>query len=102
MEPIPGKERSLAIRRHWQLVWCAFSFCWWASSSYEFLEVEESPSEVVVAVPKQHEANITTTDKVERGGKEAGEERVLPIWPKALRKVRGWLEPYIMVWRYWR
>jgi hypothetical protein len=21
---------DLAIRRHWQLVWCAFSFCWWA------------------------------------------------------------------------
>jgi SRSO17 transposase len=23
---------DLAIRRHWQLVWCAFSFCWWAES----------------------------------------------------------------------
>lgn len=22
---------SLAIRRHWQLVYCAFSFCWWAA-----------------------------------------------------------------------
>src|SRR5829696_6944861 len=21
--------------------------------------------------------------------------------PKALRKVRGWLEPYVMLWRYW-
>jgi hypothetical protein len=21
---------DLAIRRHWQLVFCAFSFCWWA------------------------------------------------------------------------
>jgi SRSO17 transposase len=21
---------DLAIRRHWELVWCAFSFCWWA------------------------------------------------------------------------
>jgi DDE superfamily endonuclease len=21
---------DVAIRRHWQLVWCAFSFCWWA------------------------------------------------------------------------
>jgi hypothetical protein len=20
---------DLAIRRHWMLVWCAFSFCWW-------------------------------------------------------------------------
>ena len=23
-------------------------------------------------------------------------------WPKALRKVRGWLEPWVMLWRYWR
>jgi len=22
--------------------------------------------------------------------------------PKALRKVRGWLEPYVMLWRYWK
>jgi hypothetical protein len=24
-----------AIRRHWQLACCAFSFCWWASISSE-------------------------------------------------------------------
>jgi SRSO17 transposase len=24
---------DLAIRRHWQVVWCAFSFCWWAYGS---------------------------------------------------------------------
>ena len=23
-------------------------------------------------------------------------------WPEALRAVRGWLEPWIMLWRYWR
>ncbi len=23
-------------------------------------------------------------------------------WPEALRVVRGWLEPYVMLWRYWR
>jgi hypothetical protein len=23
-------------------------------------------------------------------------------WPEALRAVRGWLEPWVMMWRYWR
>jgi hypothetical protein len=23
-------------------------------------------------------------------------------WPEALRAVRGWLEPWVMLWRYWR
>ena len=23
-------------------------------------------------------------------------------WPEALRRVRAWLEPYIMLMRYWR
>jgi hypothetical protein len=23
-------------------------------------------------------------------------------WSEALRAVRGWLEPWIMLWRYWR
>ena len=23
-------------------------------------------------------------------------------WPEALRAVRGWLEPYVMLWRHWR
>ena len=26
---------DIAIRRHWQLVFCAFSFCWWASGQAE-------------------------------------------------------------------
>lgn len=91
---------DLAIRRHWQLVMCAFSFCWWASSP-DFLEVEASPAGVVA--PKKSEAN-TTTETVERGKKEAGEKKraLLTTWPKALRQVRGRLEPWVMLWRYWR
>ena len=33
---------DIAIRRHWQLVCCAFSFCWWA---YGHLPTEEATSE---------------------------------------------------------
>jgi SRSO17 transposase len=36
-------RRDLAMRRHWQLVCCAFSFCWW---EYGRLPIdEEEPSE---------------------------------------------------------
>jgi len=31
-------RKDLAIRRHWQLVCCAFTFCWWANAG--FLERE--------------------------------------------------------------
>jgi hypothetical protein len=38
---------DLAIRRHWQLVCCAFSFCWWAYGrlpTEEIAETENDPS----------------------------------------------------------
>jgi hypothetical protein len=40
---------DIAIRRHWQLVCCAFSFCWWANgrspaSLEELAETENEPS----------------------------------------------------------
>ncbi len=51
---------DLAIRRHWQLVCCAFSFCWWA---YGHLPTEE-PAETEDAPPP-------ATDAAGRGKKEA-------------------------------
>jgi hypothetical protein len=39
------------------------------------------------------------------GGKKNQEEakqRVRVCWPVALRKVRAWLEPWLMLGRYWR
>ncbi len=38
---------DIAIRRHWQLVCCAFSFCWWAYGrlpTEELSEMENDPS----------------------------------------------------------
>ncbi len=48
---------DLAIRRHWQLVCCAFSFCWWA---YGHLPTDE-PAETNNDLP---------TDSAGRGKKE--------------------------------
>ena len=42
---------AVAIRRHWHLVWCAFSFCWWHASQTGLLDrtpedpVDESDGE---------------------------------------------------------
>ncbi len=50
---------DLAIRRHWQLVCCAFSFCWWAYGRLPTDEVAEK------------ENDPTTTDSEGRGEKAA-------------------------------
>ncbi len=39
-----------------------------------------------------------------KGEKRSGERPEPPClsWPLALRRVRAWLEPYVMLMRYWR
>jgi hypothetical protein len=76
-----------AIRRHWQLIFCAFSFCWWAyiRRHYEVTPVDVAPE--TRPVPE------------EVGGKEeVGKERLPLSWPVALRQVRSWLDPWVMLW----
>src|SRR5215210_5568028 len=52
---------DIAMRRHWQLVCCAFSFCWWA---YGHLPTEE-------AIPETEDTPPTDVDAAGRGEKEA-------------------------------
>jgi hypothetical protein len=54
-----------AIRRHWQLVCCAFSFCWWACG--EHLELG-GPPEIVLEEDTQVLPTLSTTEG--RGKKE--------------------------------
>jgi SRSO17 transposase len=54
---------DLAIRRHWQLVCCAFSFCWWANAD---LLKEETPPGIVL---EEEAASTSTSSAVERGKK---------------------------------
>jgi hypothetical protein len=51
---------DIAIRRHWELVCCAFSFCWWA---YGRLPTEE--------LAQKTENDPTTAKAAGRGKKEA-------------------------------
>lgn len=58
-------RKDLSIRRHWQLVCCAFSFCWWACR--ECGEMRSSPAVVVLKDP-EHPSSATTDGAV--GGKK--------------------------------
>jgi hypothetical protein len=77
---------DIAMRRHWQLVCCAFSLCWWA---YGRLPTEE--------LAQKTENDPTSAEAAGRGKRRPG-----AFWPETLRAVRGWLEPYVMLNRYWR
>jgi hypothetical protein len=57
-------RKDIAIRRHWQLVMCAFTFCWWACS--ESWEVGSPP----VVVFKRDKALPALSEEAGRGEKE--------------------------------
>ncbi|MDQ2743951.1 MAG: IS701 family transposase [Chloroflexota bacterium] len=57
---------DLAIRRHWQLVCCAFSFCW-----YHHSQLAEDPAAAPCRAEPAADAPVSATDAVaERGGNE--------------------------------
>jgi hypothetical protein len=87
--------KDLSIRRHWQLVCCAFSFCWWACEEYS--KVGSPP----VVVLRDGKRPSSTVEEPSGGEKKSTTEPPLS-WPRALRKVRSWLQPYVMLLRYWR
>ncbi len=87
-----------AIRRHWRLVFCAFSFCWWARA--EQLELG-TPPDIILQEDAEVVSTASTTEAREKRS-ERPHRAHPPSWPRTLRQVRAWLEPYIMLWRYWR
>ena len=87
-----------AIRRHWQLVCCAFSLCWSHVShpaSRSTLGTTE-PSEPSAIPHTRVPAASTGTGKKLSAGTGV---RPQVSWPLALRAGRGWLEPWIMLRR---
>src|SRR5512143_638942 len=59
-----------AIRRHWQLVWCAFSFCWYHASHPTTSPTQEAkaPSEPDAALPTSVPADTAGTGKKNQRG----------------------------------
>jgi hypothetical protein len=90
-----------AIRRHWQLVCCAFSFCWYHASHPPCRPTEEAEES---SGPQAFPPVSVSADAAGTGKKISAESKARPLlcWPVALRAVRGWLEPWIMLRRYWR
>src|SRR5215203_4146941 len=75
---------DIAIRRHWQLVCCAFRF---------------PGGPTLACLPKSPPGRRMMFPPRRRDG---GKRRHRVSWPEALRAVRAWLEPWIMLRRYWR
>jgi SRSO17 transposase len=68
---------DLAIRRHWQLVCVAFSFCWWSyghlpASLEEPTEIEDAPAASVSGRGEKAEGRGVVAGGVEGGKRVAG------------------------------
>lgn len=90
-----------AMRRHWQLVCCAFSFCWYHLAH----PAPIAPPAGAIPETSLTERAQTAAPQAQRSGekKEAeASERPHISWPKALRAMRAWLEPWVLLRRYWR
>src|SRR5712691_2883160 len=81
-----------AIRRHWQLVCCAFSFCWYHQAHSALLAESDS-------TPVQKPAPKDATLETGVAKKKEPEKTARPqlSWPQALRAVRAWLEPWVLL-----
>jgi SRSO17 transposase len=101
-----------AIRRHWEVVCCAFCFCWWARFRDKTKPVAASDEHERVAGDRQARVE---PEKGPRSASVAGEKAAVaapaPLarareedvsWPVALRRVRSWLTPWRLLWRCWR
>jgi hypothetical protein len=71
---------DLALRRHWALVCAAFCFLWWYAEQHG--EDDGAPPAAPAERTDQKAAHVS--------------------WSAWLRRVRGWLEPFVLVWRYWK
>ncbi len=67
---------DLAIRRHWELVCCAFSFCWWAWPTLEEVPIDVGSPPAAVVLKEEESSSSTTADEQETadGGKKKGSE----------------------------
>ena len=74
-----------AIRRHWKLVYCAFSFCWgtWFADHPPHHNVQPEPGGGERGAAHRHPAPPSSS------------------WPRAIRAVRAWLSPWIALQRWW-
>ena len=95
-----GSANVQSLHVPWFLVWYVFSFCWYHASHPSASATEEAPE------PSEPEAPFhgSVLAEAEGTGKKISEGKgIRPqvSWPAARRSARGWLEPWIMLRRYW-
>jgi hypothetical protein len=79
---------------------CAFSFCWWAYVQQQDTQREE----IVDRAPERQpvlERPETVGEKEEQCAQRS-DRWMLSSWPVDLREVKRWLDPWVMLWRFWR
>jgi SRSO17 transposase len=90
-----------AIRRHWHLVFCAFSFCWraWFTTAPPTEPVTPTDTADTASPPDPGPTSAPGWGKMAPA--RTGPPRPVS-WPRTLRHVRGWLDPWTFLWRCWR
>jgi DDE superfamily endonuclease len=89
------------MRRHWQLVCCALCFCWYSQGHAPATEPRTAPVQPPPsAKPELEELPGEQRDEGKKEPEASG--RPLVSWPKALRAVRAWLEPWVLLRRFWQ
>jgi hypothetical protein len=83
-----------AIRRHWQLVWCAFSFCWYHAShpSASATQEAKAPSEPVAPLHLNVPAEAAGTGEKNQRGTRSSATSVLAIGTASGTRMAGTLD----------
>jgi SRSO17 transposase len=83
-----------AIRRHWQLVCCAFSFCWYHASHPAASPTQEikEPSELTVPSQSSDAAHAAGTGEKNRRGKGHSATALLASSPESRERLAGTLD----------
>jgi hypothetical protein len=83
-----------AIRRHWQLVWCAFSFCWYHASHSTTNTTQEAPKRPVPPAPPAPEVPAEKAGMGEKNqrGKRGAATSVLAAGVAGSARVVGALD----------
>ena len=83
-----------AIRRHWQLVCCAFSFCWYHASHPSTSPTQEAgePSESTVPLQSSVAAHAAGTGEKNQRGKSHSATGILASSPESSERLAGTLD----------
>ena len=79
---------DIAIRRHWELVCSAHFRCAGGHMVARRPTARSRPKERRAIYPPSQKERVQSRPQV--------------CWPQALRAVRAWLEPWVMLMRYWK